>query len=83
MILQLVIRMVLLSNTLEAINEYANREDIVVATKFLPRTEEDIKNNVTGQQHIQNLVNKSLDNLQNGLYRLIHLSHVGSQYSNI
>ncbi len=48
----------------KAIDEHANREDIVIATKFLPRTEEDIKNNVSGQQHIHNLVNKSLDNLQ-------------------
>ena len=48
----------------KAIDEHANREDIVIATKFLPRTEEDIKNNVSGQQHIHNLVNKSLDNLK-------------------
>ena len=45
------------------IRENANREDIVVATKFLPRSEEDIKNNVSGQMHIQNMVNKSLNNL--------------------
>lgn len=36
---------------------------MVVATKFLPRSEEDIKNNVSGQQHIHNMVNKSLTNL--------------------
>ena len=48
----------------KAINDYANREDIVIATKFLPRTEEEIRNNITGQQHIHNLVNESLNNLQ-------------------
>ena len=32
----------------KAIRENASREDVVVATKFLPRSEEDIKNNVTG-----------------------------------
>ena len=47
----------------KAIRENANREDIVVATKFLPRSEEDIKNNVSGQQHIHNMVEKSLSNL--------------------
>ena len=36
---------------------------MVVATKFLPRSEEDIKNNVSGQQHIHNMVNKILTNL--------------------
>lgn len=48
----------------KAIRKYANREDIVIATKFLPRTEEEIKNNISGRQHIHNLVNESLDNLQ-------------------
>ncbi len=47
----------------KAVREYADREDVVVATKFLPRSEEDIKNNVSGQQHIHNMVNKSLSNL--------------------
>lgn len=47
----------------KAVREYASREDVVVATKFLPRSEEDIKNNVSGQQHIHNIVNKSLTNL--------------------
>ncbi|WP_296875082.1 aldo/keto reductase [uncultured Methanobrevibacter sp.] len=46
-----------------AIRENAARDEIVVATKFLPRSEEDIKNNVTGQQHIHNMVDKSLSNL--------------------
>lgn len=46
-----------------AIMENASRSDIVVATKFLPRSEEDIKNNISGQQHIHNMVEKSLNNL--------------------
>ena len=44
----------------KAIRENASRDDVVVATKFLPRSEEDIKNNVTGQKHIHNMVEKSL-----------------------
>ncbi len=47
----------------KAIREYANREDVVVATKFLPRTEEEVKSGVTGQQHIHGMVEKSLENL--------------------
>ena len=46
-----------------AIKEYASREDVVIATKFLPRSQEDIKNNVSAQNHIRGMVNKSLDNL--------------------
>ncbi len=44
------------------IKEY-DREDMVVATKFLPRTEEEIKNNITAQEHIKQMANKSLENL--------------------
>ena len=47
----------------KAIRENAEREDVVVATKFLPRSEEEIANNVSGQEHIHNFVNKSLENL--------------------
>ena len=47
----------------KAINENASREDVVIATKFLPRSEDDIKNNVSGQQHIHNMVEKSLSHL--------------------
>ena len=47
----------------KAIRKYASRDDIVVATKFLPRSEDEIKDNVSGQQHIHNFVEKSLENL--------------------
>ncbi len=46
-----------------ALRDFAKREDVVVATKFLPRTQEDIESGVTGQQHIERMVNKSLENL--------------------
>lgn len=39
------------------------REDVVVATKFLPRTEEEIEKGITGQQHIMRSINRSLANL--------------------
>ena len=46
-----------------AVREYASRDDVVVATKFLPRSEDEIKNNVSGQKHIHSFVDKSLENL--------------------
>ena len=35
----------------------------MVATKFLPRTQEDIEKGITGQQHIERMIDKSLENL--------------------
>lgn len=46
-----------------ALKDFAKRDDVVVATKFLPRTPEEIEADVTGQQHIENMLNKSLENL--------------------
>ena len=46
-----------------ALKDFAKREDVVVATKFLPRTAEKIENGVTGQQHIATMIDKSLNNL--------------------
>lgn len=41
----------------------AKREDFIIATKFLPRTQDEISSNVSGQQHIENMLNTSLKNL--------------------
>ncbi len=46
-----------------ALRDFAKREDVVVATKFLPRTPEEIAAGITGQQHIERMVNTSLKNL--------------------
>lgn len=46
-----------------ALRDYARRDEVVVATKFLPRTQEEIKAGITGQQHIERMINKSLINL--------------------
>ena len=46
-----------------ALRDFARREDVVVATKFLPRTPDEIANGVSGQQHIENMINTSLKNL--------------------
>ena len=46
-----------------ALRDFAKRDDVVVATKFLPRTPEEIEAGITGQQHIENMINTSLKNL--------------------
>lgn len=46
-----------------AIKDFAKREDVVIATKFLPRTKKEIEAGITGQQHIEMMLNKSLENL--------------------
>lgn len=46
-----------------ALQDYATREEVIVATKFLPRTQEDIEKGITEQQHIERMMDKSLKNL--------------------
>lgn len=46
-----------------ALKDFAKRDDVVVATKFLPRTADEINNGVTGQKHIEKMLDKSLENL--------------------
>ena len=46
-----------------ALKDFAKRDEVVVATKFLPRTPEEIENGISGQEHIERMINKSLENL--------------------
>ncbi len=46
-----------------ALRDFASRDQVVVATKFLPRTTEEIEAGISGQQHIENLLDKSLKHL--------------------
>ena len=46
-----------------ALKDFAKREDVVVATKFLPRTPEEIEKGISGQEHIAKMLDKSLQNL--------------------
>ncbi len=46
-----------------ALRDFAKRDEVVVATKFLPRTQEEIEAGISGQQHIEKMINKSLENL--------------------
>ncbi|MBR2294864.1 MAG: aldo/keto reductase [Clostridiales bacterium] len=46
-----------------ALRELAKRDEVVVATKFLPRTPEEIEAGISGRQHVEDMIDKSLSNL--------------------
>lgn len=46
-----------------ALKDFEKRDEVVVATKFLPRTQEEIEAGISGQRHIEKMINKSLENL--------------------
>lgn len=46
-----------------ALRDFARRDEVVVATKFLPRTNEEIEAGVSGQEHIRRMLDRSLRNL--------------------
>lgn len=46
-----------------ALRIYAERDKVIIATKFLPRTTEEIAEGITGQQHVERMIDKSLKNL--------------------
>lgn len=46
-----------------AVKDFVKRDDVVIATKFLPRTNEEIEQGISGQKHIERMLDKSLQNL--------------------
>ena len=46
-----------------ALRDFARRNEVVVATKFLPRTKEEITAGISGQEHVRRMLDKSLQNL--------------------
>lgn len=46
-----------------ALKNFAKRDKVVVATKFLPRTNEEIEQGVSAAQHIEGMLDRSLKNL--------------------
>lgn len=46
------------------LKDYAKRKDVVVATKFIPRTKEQIEAGISAKEHIHNCLNNSLKRLQ-------------------
>lgn len=47
-----------------AIADFANRADVIVATKFNNRTDQEIQDRITGKQHVLNCLDASLKRLQ-------------------
>ena len=46
-----------------ALKDYAQRDEVVVATKFLPRSQQEIEAGVSGQEHIRRQLDLSLQHL--------------------
>ena len=46
-----------------ALKDFAKRDDVVVATKSFPAHRREIEQGVPAQQHIEMMINKSLENL--------------------
>ena len=46
-----------------ALRDFAKRDEVVVATKFFPRSTEEIANGISGKDHILGLLDRSLTNL--------------------
>ncbi len=47
-----------------ALKKLAKREDVIIATKFLPRSQKEIENNISIREYINTMLNKSLSNLE-------------------
>lgn len=47
----------------KALRDFAKRDDYIVATKFLPRSQEEIDGNVPGQKHVADCLDRSLKRL--------------------
>lgn len=64
----------------KAIKDFAKRDEVVIATKFLPRTQVEIDKGITPQQHIQHSLDQSLKNL--GLdYVDLYICHMWDYHS--
>lgn len=66
----------------KALKKYAKREDVIIATKFPSRSEEDLKNNVSIKEHINNSLNKSLLNLGTD-YIDLYIYHMWDKHADI
>ena len=58
-----------------ALRDFAKREDYVVATKFLPRSEDEMNRRVSGQEHVMDCLDKSLKRLGLG-YVDLYIYHM-------
>ena len=47
-----------------ALRDFAKRDEVVVATKFLPRTPQEIQAGITGQEHIRRMLALVMEKLR-------------------
>ena len=47
----------------KALKDFAKRDDYIVATKFLPRSQEELDRNVSGQAYVADCLDRSLKRL--------------------
>lgn len=58
-----------------ALRDFAKRDDYVLATKFTPRTQDEMDGGISGKQHIENYLDRSLKNL--GMdYVVLYIYHM-------
>ena len=58
-----------------ALRDMAKREDVIVATKFLPRTDDEIQQGINGRDHVLHSIDSSLQHL--GMdYVDLYISHI-------
>lgn len=69
----------------KALRELLNRDDYILATKFLPRSKEEIKNNISIREHINKSLDTSLKNLGLDYFDLYiyHMRDYNSDYKEI
>lgn len=65
-----------------AINDFAKREDVVIATKFLPRSQDEINQGIDGKTHVRNCLTASLQRL-NMSYVDLYILHMWDYHTPI
>ncbi len=64
------------------IKECIKREDIIIATKYTPRTLEQVQQGISAREHIELCLNKSLERLQSD-YIDLYIMHMWDEYTPI
>ena len=59
-----------------ALRDMAKRDDVVVATKFLPRTEEEIQQGIDGRQHVLNNINLIMREEEREMFPFCHEENI-------
>lgn len=65
-----------------ALKDFAKRDEVFIATKFLPRSPEEVEKNISGQKHVTESLNQSLKNL-GADYVNLHLSYLQNAFKKI